>query len=72
LESTLSAEQSRPFKATAFPYCTVLVTDNLNLKMAGILAELHDKDGRSDNLVLNLDVGILQIFVCESENTANV
>jgi biotin-(acetyl-CoA carboxylase) ligase len=67
LENLLESTLSGAITAVQSDGISVLVTNNLNLKMAGILTELHDKDGRSHNLVLNLDVGILQIFFVVDE-----
>ena len=41
----------------------VLISNNLHLKMAGILTKWHDEDGTSDDLILYLDVCIAQIFL---------
>ena len=36
----------------------MLVTDDLNLNVTIVLAELHEEDGRTDDLVLNLEEGV--------------
>ena len=46
----------------------VLISDNLHLKMAGILTKLHDEDGTSKDLIFYLDVCIAQIFLIMDES----
>mmetsp|Transcript_33963 Transcript_33963/g.74704 ORF Transcript_33963/g.74704 Transcript_33963/m.74704 type:complete len:459 (+) Transcript_33963:4774-6150(+) len=48
----------------------VLVTDDLNLDVTGVLTKLHEEDGGSDDLIGNLDVGVLEILLVVHETDA--
>jgi hypothetical protein len=40
----------------------VLVANDLDLQMAGVLAELHHEDGGANDLVGDLDEGVAEIL----------
>mmetsp|Transcript_12224 Transcript_12224/g.14386 ORF Transcript_12224/g.14386 Transcript_12224/m.14386 type:complete len:290 (+) Transcript_12224:261-1130(+) len=40
----------------------MLISDDLHFKMTGIFTKLHEEDGAANDLVLNLNVGVLQVF----------
>mmetsp|Transcript_1563 Transcript_1563/g.3336 ORF Transcript_1563/g.3336 Transcript_1563/m.3336 type:complete len:629 (-) Transcript_1563:319-2205(-) len=46
---------------------SVFVSDNLDFQVTGVLTELHDENGRSNNFVRDLDVGILKVFFVVDE-----
>mmetsp|Transcript_1672 Transcript_1672/g.3091 ORF Transcript_1672/g.3091 Transcript_1672/m.3091 type:complete len:390 (-) Transcript_1672:439-1608(-) len=45
----------------------VLIADNLNLQMTGVLTELHHENGGADDLVGDLDVGVAEILLVVNE-----
>ena len=49
---------------------TMLVTNDLDFNVAVVLAELHEEDGRSDDLILHLKKGVGQVLlVVDQTNT---
>mmetsp|Transcript_13887 Transcript_13887/g.33108 ORF Transcript_13887/g.33108 Transcript_13887/m.33108 type:complete len:869 (-) Transcript_13887:356-2962(-) len=45
----------------------VLITDDLDLDVTCVLTELHEEDGRSDDLVGDLDVGVAEVVLVVDE-----
>mmetsp|Transcript_15041 Transcript_15041/g.36104 ORF Transcript_15041/g.36104 Transcript_15041/m.36104 type:complete len:678 (-) Transcript_15041:325-2358(-) len=61
LKNLLEAPLSRAITAVEGDSITMLISDDLDLDVTRVLTELHDEDGRADNLILNLNVCIAQI-----------
>mmetsp|Transcript_45621 Transcript_45621/g.89126 ORF Transcript_45621/g.89126 Transcript_45621/m.89126 type:complete len:429 (+) Transcript_45621:4278-5564(+) len=72
LENLLEPPLRRTVASVQCHGVAVLVPHDLDLEMPRVLAQLHEKDGRSDDLVRHLDVGVRQIllFLDEADSLA--
>ena len=70
LEDLLEATLGGAITSVESDGVAVLVTDDLDLDVPGVLTELHEEDGRSDDLVGDLDVGVLEVLLVVDEADA--
>ena len=70
LEDLLEAALGGAIASVESDGVAVLVADDLDLDVAGVLTELHEEDGGADDLVGDLNVGVLEVLLVVDEADA--
>mmetsp|Transcript_30997 Transcript_30997/g.46219 ORF Transcript_30997/g.46219 Transcript_30997/m.46219 type:complete len:318 (-) Transcript_30997:902-1855(-) len=70
LENLLETTLGRTVTTVECNSVSMLITDNLNLNVTGILTKLHKENRRSNNLIGNLYIGVAEIsFIVNKTDT---
>mmetsp|Transcript_17316 Transcript_17316/g.42293 ORF Transcript_17316/g.42293 Transcript_17316/m.42293 type:complete len:351 (+) Transcript_17316:3880-4932(+) len=70
LENLLETTLSRTITTIQSNGISVLITNNLNFQVTCVLTKLHNEDRRTDDFVLDLDVGIREVVFVINESDA--